>query len=161
MTSVLGKCFPKKRIVPGKQLYNKEIRELLKGRGLAKKELSRHSIIKGKQKHLSHGIKKLDKLIDTKISDFNSQVIKDKIDFDGTISKQDFWKIKRKIAPKSVDILHSLTDIHDNEISDLLNIKQEYHREFQHRLRKRDVMPELERYESIQNKLCMARIKAS
>ena len=70
-------------------------------------------------------------------------------------------KIKRKIAPKSVDILHSLTDIHDNEISDPLNIKQEYHREFQHRLRKRDVMSELERYESIQNKLCMARIKAS
>ena len=134
---------------------------MLKSRGLAKTEISRHSIIKGKQKHLSHRIKKLDKLIDTKISNFNSQVIKDKIDFDGTISKQDFWKIKRKIAPKSVDILHSLTDIHDNEISDPLNIKQEYHREFQHRLRKRDVMPELERYESIQNKLCMARIKAS
>ena len=54
-----------------------------------------------------------------------------------------------------------MIDIHDNEISDPLNIKQEYHREFQHRLRKRDVMPELERYESIQNKLCMARIKAS
>ena len=54
-----------------------------------------------------------------------------------------------------------MTDIHDNEISDPLNIKQEYHREFQHRLKKRDVMPELERYENIQNKLCMARIKAS
>ena len=46
----------------------------------------------------------------------------DKIGFDGTISKQDFWKIKRKTAPKSVDILHSLTDIDDNEISDPLNI---------------------------------------
>ena len=161
MTSVLGKCFRKKRIVPGKQLYNKEISELLKRRGLTKKELSRQSIIKGKQKHSSHQIKKLDKLIDTKSSDFNSQVIRDKIDFDGIISKQDFWKIKRKIAPKSVGILHSLTDIHDNEISDPLNIKQEYHREFQHRLRKGDVMPELERYENIQNKLCIARIKAS
>ena len=96
-----------------------------------------------------------------KISDFNSQVIVDKIDFDGTISKQDFWKIKRKIAPKSVDILHSLTDINDDGISDPLNIKQEYHREFQHRLRKRDVIPELESYENIQNKLCMARRKAS
>ena len=62
----------------------------------------------------------------------NSQVIMDKIDFDGTISKQDFSKIKRKIVPKSVDIFHSLADIHDNEISDPLNIKQEYHREFQH-----------------------------
>ena len=85
----------------------------------------------------------------------------EKIDFDGTISKQDFWKVKKKIVPKSVDILYSLADIHDNEISDHLNMKQEYHREFQHRLRKRDVMPELERYENIQNKLCMARIKAS
>ena len=69
--------------------------------------------------------------------------------------------IKRKITPKSVDILHSLTDIHDNEISDTLNIKQEYYRGFQHRLRKRDVIPELESYENMQNKLCMARIKAS
>ena len=84
-----------------------------------------------------------------------------KIGFDRTISKQDFWKIKRKIAPKSVDILHSLTDVHDNEILDPLNIKQEYHREFQHRLRKRDVIPELKSYEIIQNKFCMARIEAS
>ena len=69
--------------------------------------------------------------------------------------------IKREITPKSVDILHPLTDIHDNEISDTLNIKQEYYREFQHRLRKRDVILELESYENIQSKLCMARIKAS
>ena len=54
-----------------------------------------------------------------------------------------------------------MTDIHDNEISDPLNIKKEYHREFQYRLRKRDIMQELERYENIQNKLCIARIKAS
>ena len=100
MTSVLRKCFSKNIIVPGKQLYNKEISELLRSSGLAKKELSRQSIIKGKQKHLSHRIKKLDKLIDVKISDFNSQVIMDKTDFDGTISKQDFWKIKRKIGQK-------------------------------------------------------------
>ena len=33
LTLVLGRCFSKKRIVPGKQLYNKEIRELLKSRG--------------------------------------------------------------------------------------------------------------------------------
>ena len=85
----------------------------------------------------------------------------DKIGFDGTISKQDFWKTKTKIAPRSVHNLHSLTNIHHNEISDTLKIKQEYHREFQHRLRKRDVIPELESYENIQNKLCMSRIKAS
>ena len=95
------------------------------------------------------------------MSDFNSQVIMDKIGYDGTISKQDFWKIKRKIAPKSVDILHSVPDIHDNEISDPLNIKQEYHKKFQHRLRKIDVIPELKSYRNIQNKLSMARIKAS
>ena len=76
----------------------------------------------------------------------------DKVGFDGTISKQDFWNIKRKIAPKSVGILHSLADIH-NDISDPLNITQEYKREFQHRLRKGDVIPELESYENIQNKL--------
>ena len=85
----------------------------------------------------------------------------DKIGFDRTISKQDVWKMKRKIAPKSVDIIHSFTDIHDNEILYPLSSKQEYHREFQHRLRKRYVKPELKSYQNIQNKLCMGRIKAS
>ena len=74
----LEKMFFKKRIVPGKQVYNKKIRELLKSRGLAKKELSRQSVIKGKRKHPSHGIKKPDRLIDKNFSDFNSQVIMDK-----------------------------------------------------------------------------------
>ena len=84
---------------------------MLKSRGLAKKELIRQSIIKRKPKHLSRRINKLDRLLDIIILDFKSQVIMDKIGFDGTISKQDFWKIKRKIAPKSVDILPSLTDM--------------------------------------------------
>ena len=69
---------------------------------MPKKNSVEQSIIKGKQKHLSQKIKRLDRLIDIKISNFNSQVIMDKIGFDGTISKQDFSKIKRKIAPKSV-----------------------------------------------------------
>ena len=85
LNSVLGKCFSKKRIVHSKQSHNKEIRELLKSRGQAKKELSRQSIIEGKQKHLSHRIKKPHRLIDIKISDFNSQVIMEKIGFVETI----------------------------------------------------------------------------
>ena len=133
----------------------------MKSRGQAKKELIRQSIFKGKRKHLSHRIKYLTRLIDIKMSYFTSQVIMDKIGFDVAISKQDFWKIMRKIAPKNVDILHSLTDIHDNEISGPLNIKQEYFREFQHILKKRDDIPQLESYENIRNKLYMARIKAS
>ena len=104
-------------IVPSKQSYYKEIRELLKSRGQAKK-LSGKSINEGKRKHLSHRIKKLDR----KSSDYNSQVITDKIGFNGTISKQHLWKTKRMIATKSVVILYSLADIRNDEISDFFLI---------------------------------------
>ena len=57
--------------------------------------------------------------------------------------------------------MHSLTDPDGNEITEPLNIKHEYHREFQHRLRKRDIRPELQDYERIQNKLCYTRLRES
>ena len=103
--------------------------------------------------------KRLDKIIDDKISDFNHQVIREKVSKDATIIKQDFWKIK--IAPKSSEMIHSLTDPAGNEITEPLNIKHEYNREFQHRLRKTDIRQELHDYERIENKLCYTRLKES
>ena len=74
---------------------------------------------------MSHKIKRVDKIIDYNISDFRHQVIREKVSEDGTISKQDFWKIKKKIAPKSSEMMHSLTDPAGNEITEPLNIKHE------------------------------------
>ena len=42
-----------------------------------------------------------------------------------------------------------------------MSIRREYHREFQHRLRKRKIKPGLEDYERLQDKLCMARLKVA
>ena len=57
--------------------------------------------------------------------------------------------------------MYALTDPAGNEITEPLNIKHEYYREFQHRLRKRDIRPELQDYERIQNKLCHTRLRES
>ena len=51
---------------------------------------------------------KLDKKIEHKIADFNGFIIRQKIDKNGTIDKQNFWKLKRALAPKSNEIVHSL-----------------------------------------------------
>ena len=42
-----------------------------------------------------------------------------------------------------------------------MNTRPEYHREFQHRLRKREIKSGLGDYERSQNKLCMARLKVA
>ena len=104
LNSNLHKCFPKKRLISNKQIYTKEIRRYISERKEVKKKLSRTSGIgETGQQYLSHKIRRLDKVIDDKISDFNHQV-RGKVIEDGTISKQDFWKIKNKIAPKSSEL---------------------------------------------------------
>ena len=57
--------------------------------------------------------------------------------------------------------MHSLTDPAGNETTEPLNIKHEYFREFQNRLRKRDIRPELQDHDKIQNKLFYTRIRES
>ena len=101
LNSILHKCFPKKRLISNKQIYTKEIRRYISERKEVKKKLSRTSgISETGQQYLSHKIRRLDKVIDDKISDFNHQVIRGKVSKDGTISKQDFWKIKKRLLPK-------------------------------------------------------------
>ena len=47
--------------------------------------------------------------------------------------------MKRIIAPKSIEIPHSVLDKSDNHITDPNNIITAYRNEFQHRIRKRDI----------------------
>ena len=162
LNSILHKYFPEKRLIPNKQIYTKEIRRYISERKEIKEKLSRsYGIDETGQQYLSYKNKRLNKIIDDKISNFDHQVIREKVSEDGTISKQDFCKIKKKIAPKSSEMVHSLTDPAGNEITEPLNIKHEYFREFQNRLRKRDIRPELQDHERIQNKLCYTRIRES
>ena len=105
-------------------------------------------------------IKKYDKLIDHKISEFNINIIKRSIGKAGTIDKQSFWKLKKILAPRNKEIPLSILDRHDNLLTDSINIKNEYRTEFQCRLRKREIRSDLKWYESFQNHLCQLRIKA-
>ena len=61
--------------------------------------------------------------------------------------------------PHNVEDPSSLNDATWDQITDPMNIRRECHREFQHRLRKREIKSGLEDYERLQNKLCMARLK--
>ena len=154
----MHECFHKKKLISDKQLYNKEIRPDVNDRKKLKKELSRHE--SGYQ-YLIRKLKKVDKSIDSKIADYNSQAIRQKIGRHGTISKQDFWKLKKKLAPRNVEVPSSLTYATGDQIIDSMNIRREYHREFQHRLRTREIKSGLEGYERLQNKLCMVRLKVA
>ena len=69
--------------------------------------------------------------------------------------------MKRVLAPKSNEIAHLLRSSDGNDISDLINIKSEYRKEFQHRLRKRDMKHELKSYENFQNSICQLRLSIS
>ena len=55
----------------------------------------------------------------------------------GLISKEDFWKFKKKLFPKSVQIHHSILDRSGNVLTDSQNIILEYRNEMIHRLKKR------------------------
>ena len=79
-----------KRLIPNKQIYTKEIRRYISERKEIKEKLPRsYSTDETGQQYLSYKIKRLDKIIDDKISDFN-QVIREKANEDGTISKTRF-----------------------------------------------------------------------
>ena len=108
-----------------------------------------------KHKKLMKKIKKYDKLIDHKISEFNINFIKRSTGKTGTIDKQSFWKLKKIIAPGNREIPYSILDRHDNLSADSITIKNEYRTEFQCRLRS-----DLKWYKSFQNRLCQLRMKA-
>ena len=72
----------------------------------------------------------------------------------GVINKQSFWKIKQKLAPKSVSFPHAVYDKWGTEITDPDDVKQEYKHEFMYRLRKRKMSTELKQYEVAQEKVC-------
>ena len=158
--SILHACFEKKRTVPNRRPYNAEIRSLLKERKVVKRKLqaSKNSYLYRRMIAKMH---KLDRKIEHKIADFNSLIIGQKVDKNGTIEKQNFWKLKRALAPKNNEIVLSLRSSDGNDMSDPININSEYRKEFQYRLRKRDIKHELKSYENFQNSICQLRLSVS
>ena len=98
LNRALHLCFNKKRIRCTKGIYNKEIRQLIKERKQLKRQITNSFL---KHKKLMKKIKKYDKLIDHKISEFNINFIKRSTGKTGTIDKQSFWKLKKILAPRN------------------------------------------------------------
>ena len=117
-----------------------EVRQLIKERKQLKRQITNSFL---KHKKLMKKIKKYDKLVDHKISEFNINFIKRSIGITGTIDKQSFWKLKKILAPRNKEIPHSILDRHTNLLTDSITIKNVYRTEFQYKFRKREIRSDL------------------
>ena len=88
-------------------------------------------------------------------------MVKQKVGKNGVMDRQNFWKLKHVLAPKSLETSYAIEGAHGNLITDPVNINDEYRNEFRHRLRKREICDHLSWSESFQNNLRMLRIYAS
>ena len=70
---------------------------------------------------MQHRIFKLDQKIDKKIAKFNTRLLKKKVNKYGSISKQEFWKLKRTLIPKSSTVPYAVIDKYGNEVNRLSN----------------------------------------
>ena len=73
---------------------------------------------------------------------------------DGSISKQEFCKIKRVLAPKCNTVPHCIVNSLRNEITDEGSICEEYRGEFIHTLRTHEFEHDLKYYELLNDTLC-------
>ena len=158
VNGLLHKCFKKKRMVTvlGNR-YNKMIWLLLTEEKVLKKSLRTIESNK-KRKKKAKQLKCLQSYIHEEISNYNFKLVSRKIDNSGTLSKNDFWKIKKKLFPKSHSVPHAILDKVGNELTDPQNIILAYRNEMFHRLQKRLFRANLKDYESAMNQLCRHRL---
>ena len=112
------------------------IRLLLKEEKVLKKSLRTIESNK-KRKKKAKQLKRLQSYIHQEISNYNFKLVSRKIDNSGTLSKNDFWKIKNKSFPKSHSVPHAVLDKVGNELTDPQNIILACRNEMFHRLQKR------------------------
>ena len=153
-----NRCFRRKRVTNkpnGK--FNRAIRLLLK-QGQEIKHQFKTSKSKPMQKGKENDLEVLSRTILKKIAQFNWELMIGSVS-NGLISKEDFWKAKKKLFQKSVQIPHSLLDQSGNVLTDSQNIIPEYRNEMIHRLRKRLIRSDLKEFEGVVNDLCRQRLQ--
>ena len=147
LNSILHDCFPKRRIKKSKQIYDNRIRQLIgKRKNLKKQAQSNQTDLT-----LQHRILKLDQTIDKKIAKFNTRLLQKKINKYGSISKQEFWTLKRTLIPKSSTVPYAAIDKYGSEVTDACNIQSAFLGNFKHRLGKREISEDLQDYENIRD----------
>ena len=111
-------CIPALRksvLFPLKKLYNMKIRQLIRTRKGLKRNYNPND------DNLCSQLKMLDKKIDKKIAQFNNDIMHNSVGHK-PMSKQQFWRLKKTLAPKSISIPHSVMNSCGNEVTDLDNI---------------------------------------
>ena len=111
-----------------------------------------------KRKKKTKQLKCLQSYIHEEISNNNFKLVSGKIDNNGTLSKNDFWKIEKKFYYKSHSVPHAVFDKVGNELTDPQNIILAYGNEMFHQLQKRLIRANLKDYESAMNQLCRHRL---
>ena len=155
LNSILHECFPKHRVKKSKQIYDNRTRQLISERKNLKKQAQSNKT----DLTLQHRIAKLDQKIDKKIAKFNTRLIQKKVNKYGSISKQEFWKLKRTLVPKSSTVPYAVIDKYGNEVTDAYNIQSAFLGEFKHRLGKREISEGLQDYKNIRNLVCHLSLK--
>ena len=82
---------------------------------------------------------------------FNTRLLQKRASTYDSVSKQEFWKLKR--AP------YAVPDKCGNEVNDICNIQNAYLDEFRYRPRQQEIPQNLKDYENIQNSLCHLRLE--
>ena len=155
LNSILHECFPKRRVKKSKRIYDNRTRKLISKRKNLKKQAQSNKT----DLTLQHRIAKLNQKIDKKIAKFNTRLIQKKVNKYGSISKQEFWKLKHTLVPKSSTGPYAVIDKYGNEVTDAYNIQNALLEEFKHRLGKREISDLLQDYENIRNLVCHLRLK--
>ena len=107
------------------------------------------------QKCREKDLELLSKSISQKIAQFNWELVMGSVS-NGLISKEDIWKVRKKLFPKSVQIPHSILDRSGNVLTDSQNIIRN---EMIHRLRERLIRSDLKEFEGVVNDLCRQRLQ--
>ena len=155
MNKILHICFRKRRVRNKPRPCNREIRSLLKDKQNLKKNVS--LIPEGREKLvLLEQLNKLSKRIKCKIGVFHFNLMSRNLDKNGKMSRQKFWKVKKKLFPR-LNVPHAVIDNSGNEVTDPFNIKTLYQSEFEYCLRKRNIKAKLKEHESAVNELCNTR----
>ena len=76
----------------------------------------------------------------------------------GLISKEDFWKVKKKLFAKMSSNL-SILDRSGDVLTDSQNTVSEYRKQMMHRWRKRLIRSDWKEFEGVLNNLCRQRLQ--
>ena len=103
-------------------MYDSRIKQLISKR----KKLKKQAKVDKTNLKLQQGIVILNHKIDKKTAEFNFRLLQQKVNTDGNINKQEFWKLKCTLAPKSSIVPHAVLDNYGNEVTDIRNIQNAY-----------------------------------